>query len=204
MIDKQAINTNGFAPTVLITLAVFTLCLACCGRSNASEPIQPVPSATPTATVAPVLQPEPTHPTSICQGLSGAIELQVLVGPAAESMSLLAVGAIPFQAIGNSAPYSIKGGGPINYQETLSKEWGTYTVMMDLDTQLEGACTESNGDGMLHAILTMSGSQNVQVRSEGLNQDYPWQGSETREMNLPIQDEATAQGEGWMCVLHLD
>ncbi len=186
-----------------ITLHFLTNCSS--GTSTQVLQTNPTPTATPTK--APQSQPEPTQapPPSPCEGLSGEIELQILVGPAdAVGLTPKTAGFIPFSVTGSAPPYTISGSGPINYQETLTENWGTYTVYMDLDTTLDGECSDTNGAGILHAALTLSGSQMVEVRSDGFNQDYPWQGTDIRSMDFPLQDGAEAQGEGWVCVLHIE
>jgi hypothetical protein len=52
--------------------------------------------------------------------------------------------------------------------------------------------------------VTMDGEQLVTVTSEGFSAQYPWSGSETRNVSFPIQEGATASGEGWAFVLHLN
>jgi hypothetical protein len=192
-----------FTFALTITLLLLTSCST--GAPTQVPQTNPTPTATPTK--APQSQPEPTQapPPSPCEGLSGEIELQVLVGPAdTVGLTPKTAGLIPFSVTSSTPPFTISGSGPINYQETLTENWGTYTVNMEMDTTLNGECSDASGEGKLHANLTLSGSQLVEVRSDGFNQDYPWQGTEVRTMEFPLQEGASAQGEGWVCVLHID
>ncbi len=203
---RASIHTHGITLPAVIPIAL--LLLVSCSSGTPTQVLQPEPEPTPTAapTTVPQAQPEPTRAQiSPCQSLSGELELQILVGPAdAVGLTPTTVGFIPFSVNSSTPPYTINGSGPISYQETLTQNWGTYTVMLEMDTTLAGECSDTSAGGILHATLTMSGSQLVEVRSDGFNQDYPWEGMQTREMEFPLQEGAAAQGEGWVCVLHLE
>ena len=52
--------------------------------------------------------------------------------------------------------------------------------------------------------VTMDGEQLVTVTSEWFSGEYPWAGTLTRDVTFPIVEGASAEGEGWAMVLHLD
>lgn len=162
------------------------------------------PSPTPTA--GPVMQPPTPSPSvaSRCQGLAGTLEVQVLVGPAeAVGLEPVAVGQVPFAVTTEQAPYQVTGQAPIAYEATLEKEWGTYTVNMDLDMAVSGECIGEGGSELLDLALNMNGEQLVVVDAQGFHGEYPWSGAHTLNLSFPLQEGATAQGEGWVVVLHI-
>jgi hypothetical protein len=162
----------------------------------------PTPSATPTPMAGGPITATPKP--SVCGGLRGELEVQVLVGPAdAVGLEPLAVGTVPFSVTSSEPPYVIQGGGPISYDRTLEREWGTYQVTLDLAFTVEGECVADEGDGHLHMVVEMTGEQMVEVNAEGFHGEYPWAGSQTRILAFPIMEGATAEGEGWRFVLHL-
>jgi hypothetical protein len=140
---------------------------------------------------------------SRCAGLVGQLEIQILVGPAeAVGLEPVAVGSVPFAA-GSAPPYAVQGAGPISYEATLQKEWGTYAVSMELDTSVQGTCSGPAGSEQLDLALEMMGEQLVVVEAEGFHGEYPWAGTQTRALAFPLEEGATAEGEGWAVVLHL-
>jgi hypothetical protein len=183
----------------------------------------PTPTPTPTATAAGAPEsaasptptdtpsppgggvPSPTPQPNPCAGLSGEIEVQVLVGPAdAVGLEPVAVGTIPFAVTGSEAPYTVQGDGPISYEAVLEAEWGTYEVMMDVQTTVSGECVVDSDGGGLHLTVEISGEQMVEVTAEGFHGEYPWAGTQSVTVDLPLVDGAAAEGEGWVLVLHLD
>ena len=175
--------------------------------ADTPEMAQPSPTPTPTATPAtgplPVAS-TPTPVTSRCEGLAGQLEVQVLVGPAeVVGLEPVAVGSVPFAVTSSEPPYLVQGQGPISYEATLQQAWGTYAVTMDLDTAVQGSCSGQAGGEQLDLTLEMTGEQLVEVKAEGFNGEYPWAGTYTRELTFPLEEGATAQGEGWVIVLHL-
>ena len=170
---------------------------------EAQEPLASTP--TPTPTVGPL--PEAVTPESVvsrCEGLAGQLEIQVLVGPAdAVGLEPVAVGSVPFAVTGSEPPYLVRGQGPISYEDILQEEWGTYAVTMDLDNAVQGNCSGEEGGEQLDLVLEMTGNQLVVVESEGFQGEYPWSGTQTRELLFSLEEGATAQGEGWAIVLHL-
>jgi hypothetical protein len=170
----------------------------------AAEVATATPSPTPTAE-PPVLPATPSPSVANrCQGLGGTLEVQVLVGPAeAVDLEPVAVGEVPFAVTTQQAPYLVEGQAPIAYEATLAEEWGTYTVNMDLEIAVSGECQGEAGSELLDLVLDMTGEQLVVVDSEGFHGEYPWSGAHTLNLSFPLEEGATAQGEGWVVVLHL-
>ncbi len=164
-------------------------------------PATPTPTATPESDVAVVTVPPAA---SRCEGLRGELEVQVLVGPAeAVGLEPVAVGAIPFSVVSDEKGYQVRGDGILSYQETLQREWGTYSVSLDVEGTIEGTCGGDQGSEALILTVTMSGKQMVEVRAEGFQGDYPWEGRHEMDLTFPLEDGASAEGEGWVMVLHL-
>lgn len=200
----------GFALCLLIALAA-------CGGSPTpapptatrvpAEPVEPspTPTPTPTPTAGPLpVASTPTPPPSRCEGLAGQLEIQVLAGPAeVVGLEPVAVGSVPFAASGSAPPYLVQGQGPISYEATLPQAWGSYAVTMDLDVAVQGECSGPAGGEQLDLALEMAGEQLVVVDAEGFYGEYPWAGTRTQELTLPLEEGATAEGEGWAVVLHL-
>jgi hypothetical protein len=163
----------------------------------------PTPTPTPTTKPLPIAT-TPAPETSRCQGLAGQLEVQVLVGPAeAVGLEPVAVGSVPFSVTSSEPPYLVTGQGPISYEAQLPREWGTYTVNMDLQTGVQGECSGASGSEQLDLTLEMTGEQLVVVEAEGFHGEYPWSGTQSLPLAFPLQDGATAEGEGWVVVLHL-
>ncbi|MGD8813306.1 MAG: hypothetical protein PVI78_02390 [Anaerolineales bacterium] len=116
----------------------------------------------------------------------------------------MAVGTIPFSVISTGGIYMVEGNGSIAYQDVLYKEWGTYTVEFNLSAEASGECQGGEADGTLDIIIEASVDQMVEVRAEGFQGDYPWSGSFDSELNFPIAEGASAEGEGYTYILHLD
>lgn len=168
----------------------------------------PVPDTTQTLTSTPT--PEVsivTAPamTNRCQGLSGFLEMQVLAGPAAAvGMEPLAVGTIPFSVATNGEAHIVQGSGAVAYQQVLEKKWGTYTVNLDMNAIISGECGGEAGNEVLNMTVELNGEQMVEVRAEGFEGDYPWSGTYERNLSLPLEEGASAEGEGWAFILHLN
>jgi len=172
--------------------------------AGAAEVATMTPSPTPTD--EPLMQPATPSPSvaSRCQGLAGTLEVQVLVGPAeAVGLEPVAVGQVPFAVTTEQAPYQVEGQAPIAYEATLEEAWGTYTVNMDLDLAVSGECKGEGGSELLDLALNMNGEQLVVVDAQDFHGEYPWSGAHTLNLSFPLQEGATAQGEGWVVVLHL-
>ena len=168
---------------------VMALCLiAACSPAPAAD-------ETPTPTSLGVgLSPE--DEADPCEGLSGSLEMRILVGPAeVAGLEPVAVGMIPFTVTDGQ----IEGGGVLSYQDVLEAEWGTYSVTLDMLSTVDGSCTE---DGLL-IHLEASGEQMLDVQSEGFQGQYPWAGTHQFDLNFPLENGAVHSGEGWSFVLHL-
>ncbi len=207
---------------LIVVLAAVVLSLpACSGADTPTPTATPLPStptpmvvpaepaATPTPTPTPPAPsgppPTPEPPRSPCAGVSGQIEVRVLAGPAdAVGLEPLAVGSLPFSVVTSEAPFAIQGGGDISYADVLVEEWGTYEVTLDLRTTISGECVVGAEGPTLQLALDMAGQQMVEVEAEGFQGEYPWSGELSLDLSFPLVDGATAQGEGWVLVLHLD
>jgi hypothetical protein len=199
----------------LVAALILALTMGGCGPGDASAPTEAVnesqgesPALEAEATPTPEPTPTPTkgavQAVNPCQGLSGVLEMQLLVGPAeAAGMEPVAVGEIPFNAVGDQPPYPIQGSGHISYDQTLVKEWGTYQVTMDMDATLSGECEVGPEGGALHTLIDMNGEQLLKVDAGEFQGEYPWSGEQNFDLNFPLEESATAMGEGWAFVLHL-
>jgi hypothetical protein len=205
---------------VMVLLAGVVLLVAGCGRGSTPVPAvlptettsAPVEEASPTATPTSTSTPTPVaggaptdSPVDPCAGLSGAIEVQVLVGPAeAAGLEPVAVGQVPFSVAGEGPPYTVAGQETIAYDAVLEKEWGTYAVTLDMDVAVEGTCEAPEGQGQLQVQVRMNGEQLVEVDAGDFHGEYPWSGEHALEAAFPLEEGATVSGEGWALVLHLD
>lgn len=178
--------------------------LAGCGFFSTSKPsVDQSPTATPTnegGVVVPDKSAE--HP---CEGVSGTLELQILVGPSeVVGLTPTTVGQIPFNVVSDGNIYNIEGGGPFDYfVETESYEWGTYTVTFEGDALVKGNCISTDLGGMLNVNVELIGEQNVEVVYEGISTNYPWSGTPQISVNLPLEEGAQEEGEGWVLILYL-
>jgi hypothetical protein len=189
----------------LTVVFCLSLILAGCGIFSGQER-ELIHSPTPTPTeVGSGIVPTEEQPTHPCETVSGTLELQILVGPAeAVGLTPTSVGRIPFRVIADGGVYRVEGGGPFDYYvETLSHEWGTYTVTFDGDANISGDCVSTEMGGMLNINIELIGEQNVEVIYEGVSQNYPWSGTPQITVNLPIEEGAQQAGEGWVIILHL-
>ena len=177
--------------------------LASTPTPEAQGPLTSTPTPTPTVGPLPVAI-TPASAASRCEGLTGQLEIQVLVGPAeAVGLEPVAVGSVPFAVTGSEPPYLVQGQGPISYEATLQEVWGTYAVTMEMDAAVQGDCSGPAGGEQLDLALEMTGEQLVVVEADGFQGEYPWSGTQTRELIFPLEEGATAEGEGWVIVLHL-
>jgi hypothetical protein len=210
---------NGRSWHVLLVFCL-AVALSACGSSPTPTPEPPTrpPTApapdrpatetpTPTPTAAPLpaaATGTPAPPPSRCESLAGQLEVQVLVGPAdAVGLEPVAVGSVPFAVTTSESPFLVEGQGPISYEDTLGAEWGTYVVTMDLDMAVQGQCSGETGSEELGLIMEMTGEQLVVVDSPDFHGEYPWSGRQSLNLAFPLEEGATAQGEGWVVVLHL-
>jgi hypothetical protein len=130
--------------------------------------------------------------------------VQVLVGPAeAVGLEPVGVGHVAFNVKGDQPPYWVEGQAPISYEAVLEEKWGSYTVSMDLELAVSGECSGEAGSEQMDLVLEMTGEQLVVVEAEGFQGEYPWSGSHSLNLSFPLQEGASAEGEGWVVVLHL-
>jgi hypothetical protein len=130
--------------------------------------------------------------------------MQILVGPAeVVGLEPVAVGSIPFTVTTTDAASLVEGGGALSYQDVLEQEWGTYTVNFDQVAAISGACEGDKSGAVLNLVVSTTGEQLVEVISEGFTAEYPWSGTQEFNISLPVEEGATAQGEGWTFVLQL-
>jgi hypothetical protein len=131
--------------------------------------------------------------------------MQVLAGPAeAVGLEPFAVGEIPFSVVNEGGTHAIQGNGTVAYQQVLEKDWGTYSVTLDITTTVSGECSGTVGNEALHMNVEAIGEQMVEVRAEGFSGDYPWSGTHQLELTFPLEEGASAEGEGWAFILHLN
>jgi hypothetical protein len=197
-IMEQAMINKESRPWVWLTFLIALFIIISCSflTGGISEP-----PPTPTPTVLSLFQIDENS----CEGLSGNLELQVLIGPSdAVGLEPFAVGNIPFTVQGEEGVYTLQGGGDLDYEDVLVSDWGTYTVEFDMDTFLTGSCDPDEEDGILKIKLEASGSQMVEVRAEGFQADYPWTGTHEFDLTFPLINGAKDEGEGWALILHLD
>jgi hypothetical protein len=127
------------------------------------------------------------------------------VGPAeVVGLEPAAVGSIPFAITTEQPPYLVQGETDLSYQDTLQKEWGTYSVSLQMQMTIDGVCTEGEDAPMLDLTVLMSGDQTVEVSAGEFQQTYPWSGENSLDLSFPLEEGAIASGEGWTFVLHLD
>ena len=73
-----------------------------------------------------------------------------------------------------------------------------------MDVAISGECGGDAGSEELNVHVEMSGEQMVEVRAEGFSGDYPWSGTHEKNLSFPLKEGATAEGDGWALVLHLN
>lgn len=170
-------------------------------REPPSEPpgVVLTPTPTPTPHIVPGGPGGPSETPSPCCGLSGEIEVMVMVGPAAVvGLEPFSVGSIPF-SISSEPPCVLQGSTHLSYADILVEEWGTYEVTFEMDVTASGECVDSS----IAVTVEMSGSQLVVVDAPDFHGEYPWAGGHTLNLVFPLVDGATVEGEGYIFVLHL-
>lgn len=172
------------------------------GGGNAGAPTVTPP---PTATAAPSPTPSPT--ASPCEGVSGNLEVRVLVGPAAAvGLETHAVGSIPFSVSPEGPPFAVDAGGHISFHDVLSEDEIHYDVSFEADVSFDGVCEIGPGGAQLLLGLVMAWDQVVEVTAEDFHEVYPADGENAADLTLPLIDGATASvggGEGMEVVLRL-
>jgi len=141
-----------------------------------------------------------------CEGLSGTLELQLLIGPSeAVGLEPYTMAEIPFVVKTEGDAFLIEGGGPVQYYEDiLEAEWGSFSVKFEGDTTISGECVSKDDIGMLNLNLEMDGSQTVEVVVEGVMTTFPWEGTPQLNTSFQIEDGTQQEGEGWVLILHLN
>ncbi|MCD6426000.1 MAG: hypothetical protein J7L35_10925 [Anaerolineales bacterium] len=184
-----------------ITLMFLLIISSCSDQPAVVE--DPKPTPTPTKVMQEV-PPTQTATPSKCEGLSGEVEVQILVGPAdAVGLEPHTVGSIPFAVTTDEPPYLLQGGGGLEYGDILIEEWGTYEVTMNLDFVITGNCEDDKAGGALNMLVEGTGSQLVVVNAEDFHGEYPWEGTVPFDFNFPLEEGASFEGEGYAFVLHL-
>jgi hypothetical protein len=190
-------NLDPTAKTHALLGILILFLLAACSQSPGS-----LATPTPTTIIGGDIPPESSN---LCEGLSGTLEMQVLVGPSdAVGLEPIAIGTIPFSVTSNEKSYTVQGGGALTYEDVLEQEWGTFTVNFDQTAVVSGMCTADEQSGTLDVLVDLTGEQNVVVVSEGFQAEYPWSGTQALNFDLPIFEGASAEGEGWIFILHLN
>ncbi len=162
---------------------------------------------TPTPTTLPggnLEQPEGLK--NPCEGLTGTLEMQLLVGPSeAVGLTPITFATIPFTTISEGEVYLVQGNGPAEYYEdVLEADWGTYTVQFDGEMAISGTCVATEAPGMINFYIQMAEEQIVVIIVEGIETTYPWVGTPSVTASFSILDGAQQAGEGWNLILHLD
>jgi len=189
---------------VFVFISTFIL-YACTTTPSAAPEVDHSDLSSPTPTeIAGGLPVTPECPDHF-NGLTGSLEVQVLVGPAeAVGLEPTAIGEVPFAVISPSAPYILEGTNAINYESVLEEQWGTYSVFFNMDINISGECLVDTSGEQLDLIVKYSGDQLVEIEAEGFQGEYPWSGTDEIAISLPLQNGATTRGEGWQFVLHVD
>ena len=189
----------------IIIVGIALMMMACSLFSGADSESAPAATPTPTPAMIPGNITDIPQSISRCGGLSGVFEVQLLVGPSeAVGLEPYAIGEIPFSVVTAEKPFIIEGANSITYDDVLKEEWGTYTVSFNMDFTLTGECSGEAGTEQLMVDVTMSGDQLVEVDAGEFQGEYPWSGTQEKALNFPLQKGATARGEGWQLVLHMN
>ena len=187
---------------IFVILSLTSLLIFGCRLST--EPFADT-AATPTPTEIAGVLFQADEEESLCAGLTGSLQIQILVGPSeVVDMEPVAVGNVPFSVVAQDGDYFIEGSGPVNYDDQVfDADWGTYTVSFSADNEVSGYCEPLDQGAMLHMKVIMEGEQMVTVITEGFQMDYPWSGRQEIIASFPAEEGATQSEEGWRLVLHL-
>lgn len=149
---------------------------------------------------------EPTVGKNPCEGLTGTLELQLLIGPSdAVGLEPTTAARIPFAVENVDGEYRVSGSGPVDYYEDVYEaEWGSFTVTFEGETSINGDCISQGDRNELDIQVEMAGEQIVTVIVDGSETTFPWSGTPTIDASFPLMDGAQAQGEGWLLILHLN
>lgn len=125
-------------------------------------------------------------------------------GPAeAVGLEPFVIGYIPFYVVTVEEPYAVEGSGPLEYDEILVEEWGSYEVELFLNATITGECLDNGDEGELSLEVVLDGTQTVEVIADNFHGVYPWEGTLPINISLPLVEGASIDGEGWAFVLHL-
>jgi hypothetical protein len=213
MLRRAVMSDKYTTPGLVLPLLFLVILLSACSTSQTALPgktpqdtdLLASPTSTATAQSAMGESSKTAPPADRCVGLSGEIEVRLLVGPSeAVGLEPHAVGSVPFSVETAEPPYLIKGAGSINYADILVEQWGTYEVTMDMLLDVEGECVSEGGSTELQMALGMSGQQMVEVNAGGFQGEYPWDGSHQLDLVFPAEEGAVIDGEGYSFVLHLE
>ena len=81
---------------------------------------------TPTPTITGGGSGPPPPSSNRCEGLSGELEMQVLIGPSeVAGLEPLAIGNVPFSVVSDEGANIVQGSGSISYQDVLGAECST-------------------------------------------------------------------------------
>lgn len=221
-------KSNGVLP--LLAVVSLAISMVMCGPGPSGITPTPTPTATPTPsqespqatliipgggtspTKEPTREPTvevtaiPTDEPSPCEGLSGSIEVRILVGPAAVvGLETHAVGSVPFSVTPGGPPYGVEGGGHISFHDQLIEDEIVYDVTFEADIALDGTCEDTPGSMQLVLDLDMAWNQVVEVTAPDFHQVYPMAGDHAVIVTLPLIDGASASvgGEDMEVVLRL-
>jgi hypothetical protein len=200
-------NNSRWMKLAAVVLVILMMACSYPSRLSSTPTLDPFSPSTGSITPTPTEASQGASQVPVasrCDGLSGELEMQVLVGPAeVAGLEPYAVGTIPFYVVTEGETYIVQGGGAISYQQVLEAVWGTYTVSLDMQSTIDGECRGEDGSEELNITIEVSGEQMIEVRAEGFQGDYPWTGTHELNLSFPLEDGAIAEGEGWIFVLHL-
>ncbi len=198
---NEPVSTASPTPTLTPTVTISAE-----GSINISEEDPDVPTATPTSPPMDAATTTPTATPSPCEGLTGELEVRILVGPAdAVGLESYSAGSVPFAVTTGGPPYGVAGGGNITYHETLVEDEINYDVTFDATIVLDGSCDDTPGSVELALDLDTAWTQQVEVTARDFHGVYPTAGDNAVMITLPLIEGATASiGEGAEIVLHLN
>lgn len=195
-------NKRWLLCTCVLLVCSFTTSCNLLSGSNGGTVATPTPTTLPGGGVEQPIE-EQKNP---CEGLSGALELQLLVGPSeAVGLTPYTFATIPFTVVREGNVFLVRGNGPVAYYEdVLEEDWGTYTVQFEGEITVSGTCVATEAPGVINFYVQMDGEQMIVVVVEGMEHTYPWVGMPSIMASFPILDKEKQSGEGWVLELHID
>ena len=190
--------------TISLILIICLTGIGCRSFSDFGNQVSPTP--TPTLPGGAGGLPEPPDEQNPCEGLTGNLELQLLIGPSdAVGLAPTTAARIPFAVETVDGTYLVSGSGPVDYYEDVYEaEWGSFSVTFEGETTIKGECISHEDRNELDIQLEMTGEQIVTIIVEGTETTFPWSGTPTIDASFPLVDGAQAQGEGWQLILNLN